>query len=242
MELDDTDQAQDDDIDDEEFAGLDPDYFLRQRRWLLAGHMQEIYLPVMGKVYIPSTFSDKYPTLGRLPIVGKVLAFPLAVLSIPKVKMMTNLCASLAYYIFFVHVLVGWPPWHGERPWMIQGRLQPIEKELTNEGTAVAGSVVDFEGLFYSQEGFLWVWTLLRMVEEFKQIVRQGAAGYKETRRFMGWFAYFASGSNLSSTSPPTHIIHPYSPLLTSLLSLTQWSPLSPQVATCSICGTSAPF
>ena len=201
VELDDTDQAQDDDIDDEEFAGLDPDYFLRQQRWLRTGHMRTIYLPIMGKVYIPSTVSDKFPTLGRLPVVGRVLALPLAVLSIPKVKMMTNLCASLAYYVFFVGVLVGWPPWYGHplSQWMILGRLQPIEKQkqLTSEGTAVASSVLDFEGVVFSQEGFLWVWTLLRMIEEFKQIVRQGAAGYKETRRFMGWFAYFGSGGNL---------------------------------------------
>ena len=149
----------------------------------VGGWQRSVWLPVLGTVFLPRDPSEAFPVLSRVPLLGHALAPLFAFLAVPKVKMINNLLLSLSYYAFFVHVLVGWPPWYGQRDWMIQGRYQPLE--LSRLGDEIY------------MEALLWFWTLLRLVEEIKQIVRQGAAGYTETRRLTGWFAYFESGGNL---------------------------------------------
>ena len=190
----------------EDHVGRDAEYFAQRDVWLRRGHMHEISLPLLGAVFVPKIPHRRLWMPWPLRPLERKLRLAGRVLSVPKMKFATHLTFSIAYYFFFLYVVLGTPfPWLGVRSWMSEGRVSPLvgtpfaAHEQSRARSEAARSWRDPQAgdAHWSLEFMLWAWTLLRLVDEIKQMYRRGKSGYEETESRLQLFAYFYSPVNL---------------------------------------------
>ena len=203
-DYDDEDVVDDDLARDEEDVFKDGIYFPQRatEKWLKSNHMLEMQIPLIGILYVPKASECVCHGPSYLRPLEQRWQQLRALFSVPKVKFTFHLFASFVYYFFFVYVILGlsWAPWYGQRNWMREGHFAPLTggpfvslQHAHGPNVARTPSTGNDSA---SLEIALWAWTILRLVEEVKQMYRQGVAGYAETENPWKCFAYFQSALN----------------------------------------------
>jgi len=198
-------------------AGVDKDYMDTNDSFLDKGHMELIKVPLFGQLYLPTSkvkgkktapepsskdltqdltarvitfarsFDAELSSAGALRHHATSARSVVSFFFIPKVKFVSHLVFSFAYYLLYLECLTGvlpwlgvgiFPSWFSDRNWMHRfGELPPA--------------------YIPPAECLMWAWTVCRAVEEWRQMYRVGRDAYEETERWSSWVTYFRSGGNL---------------------------------------------
>ena len=154
------------------------------KRWLeRTEHLQRVTLhPLLGVYVLPEQLEKDADGCEHIKKLWFLDAGILSnIVSTPRMKFVNNTISSFLFVVIFTIVLCG-TPWDGS-PWMYRS------------GTYLArpGSTGTISGL----EIFIWFWTGCRLLDEIKQMYRNGKDKYKLEETFISLFAYFDNPMNI---------------------------------------------